>query len=119
MNLSKPKAIMKTVVISQFNYCLLVWMFHSRKLDHCINSIHEREREREREKERELRVTSQGYKSTFFQLLQKGNSVTIHQRNLQVLAAEIFNAKKDLLPEVMYKVFELKEPFYSLWYIPH
>ena len=33
---------MKTFVISQFYYCLLVWMFHSRKLNHHINAIYER-----------------------------------------------------------------------------
>ena len=79
MNLSKRKALMKTFVISQFNYCPLVWMFHSRKLNHRINSIHERA----------LRVTYQDYQSTFLQLLQKDNSVTIYQRNLQVLVQNV------------------------------
>ena len=41
MNLSKRKALMKTFVIPQFNYCPLVWMFHSRKRNPRINSIHE------------------------------------------------------------------------------
>ena len=85
---------MKAFVISQaflrafvmFNYCPLVWMFHSRKLNHRINIKHERA----------LRVTYQDYKSTFLKLLEKDNSVTIHQRNLKVLASEIFNAKNDL-----------------------
>ena len=104
MNLSKRKALMKTFVISQFNYCPLVWMFHSRKLNHHINSIHERA----------IRVTYQDYKSTLLQLLQKDNSVTIHQRNLHFLATEIFKAKNDLSPEIMKDVFELKEPSYSL-----
>ena len=71
MNLSKRKALMKTFVISQFNYCPLVWMFHSRKLNHCINSIHERA----------LRVTYQDYQSRFLQLLQKDKSLMIHQRS--------------------------------------
>ena len=96
MSLSKRKAPMKTFVISQFSYCSLVWMFHSRKLNHRINSIHERA----------LRVTYQDYQSTFLQLLQKDNSVAIHQRNLQVLATEIFKAKNDLSPEIMKEVFE-------------
>ena len=55
MNLSKRKALMKTFVISQFNYCPLVWMFHSRKLNHRINSMYNRT----------IRVTYQDYKSTF------------------------------------------------------
>ena len=91
MNLSKRKALMKTFVISQFNYCPLVWMFHSRKLNHRINSMHERA----------LRVTYQDYQSTFLQLLQKDNSVTIHQRNLQVGSTEIFKTKNDLSPEIL------------------
>ena len=95
---------MKTFVILQFKYCRLIWMFRSRKLNHRINSIHERA----------PRVTYQAYKSTFLQLLQKDDSVTIHQRNLQVLATEIFKAKNDLSPEIMKEVFELKEPSYSL-----
>ena len=104
MNLSKRKALMKTFVISQFNYWPLVWMFHSRKLNHRINRIHERA----------LTVTYQDYQSTFLQLLQKDNSVTIYQRNLQVLAIEIFKAKNDLSPEILKEVFELKESSYSL-----
>ena len=80
-------------------------MFHSRKLNQHINSIHETA----------VSVTYQNYKSTFLQLLQKDNSVAIHQRNLQVLATEIFRAKNDLSPEIMKKVFELKEPSYSLY----
>ena len=74
-------------------------MFHSRKLNHRINDIHERA----------FRVTYQDYQSTFLQLLQKDNSVTILQRNLQVLATEIFKAKNDLSPEIVKEVFELKE----------
>ena len=80
-------------------------MFHRRKLNHCINSIHETA----------LRVAYQDYKSTFLQLLQKDNFVAIHQRDLQVPATEIFKAKNDLSPEIMKEVFELKEPSYSLF----
>ena len=58
MNLSERKAVMKTFITSQFNYCPLVLMFHSRKRNHRINSIHERA----------LRVTYQDYQSTFLQL---------------------------------------------------
>ena len=30
---------MKTLVDSQFGYCLLIWMFHSRKLNSKINNV--------------------------------------------------------------------------------
>ena len=50
----------------------------------------------------------------FLQLLQKNDSVTIHQRNLQVLVTEIFKAKNDLSTEIMKEIFKLKEPSCSL-----
>ena len=42
INKDKLKVIMKTFIISQFNYCLLVWMFHNRNLNSKINKLHER-----------------------------------------------------------------------------
>ena len=66
MDLSKRRTLMKTFVISQFNYCPLVWMFHSRKLNNRINSIHERA----------LRITYKDYKSSFNELLQKDNAAS-------------------------------------------
>ena len=52
-------------------------MFHSRKLNNRINNIHD---------ERTLRIAYRDYKSTLKQLLQQNKSVSIHQRNLQILA---------------------------------
>ena len=42
MNVSKKRIIMKSLIESQFGYCLLIWMFHSRGLNNKINRIHER-----------------------------------------------------------------------------
>ena len=41
MNVSK-RIIMKSFIESQFGYCPLTWMFHSRRLNNKINRIHER-----------------------------------------------------------------------------
>ena len=38
----KLRLIMKTFIESQFNYCPLVWMCHSRDLNNRINKLHER-----------------------------------------------------------------------------
>ena len=103
MDLSKRKSLMKAFVTSQFNYCPLIWMFHSRELSNRINRIHERA----------LRLVYQDNSLSFAELLEKDNSVTIHQRNLQVLATKIFKLKNGLAPEIMKKVFEIQNPAYN------
>ena len=42
MDFEKRKSLMKAFVISQFNYCPLIWMFDNRALINRINKIHER-----------------------------------------------------------------------------
>ena len=76
MNMQRRIIIMKSFVTSQFGYCPLIWMFHSRRLNSKINSIHERA----------LRITYQDQISTFQELLNKDNSVSIYHRNFQALA---------------------------------
>ena len=99
MNIQKRRTIMKSFVTSQFSYCPLIWMFHSRRLNNKINSIHERT----------LRITYQDNTSTFQELLNKDNSVSIHYRNLQVLATEMFKS-----PEILRETFVSKTSSYNL-----
>jgi len=94
----KLKIIMKTFVQSQFNYCPLVWMFHNRKLNQKINKLHERA----------LRVVYKNDNSTFQELLDKDGSVTIHHRNLQRLATEMFKIKHHFSPLPMQDMFTEK-----------
>ena len=99
MNLAKRKSIMKTFICSQFGYCPLVWMFHCRKINNRINSRHKRA----------LRVVCRNYKATFSELLSKDKSVTIHQRNLQLLLQLlIFKTKNELNPKIKGMVYNLR-----------
>ena len=95
---------MRAFITSQFSYCPLIWMLQSRTLNNRINNIHERA----------LRLTYKDNKSSFKQLLEKDHSVTVHQKNLQVLVTEIFKVKNNLAPDIMKDVFKLKEPPYNL-----
>ena len=104
MDLPKKKVLMKAFITSQFSYCPLIWMFHSRTLNNRINNIHERA----------LRLTYKDNQSSFEELLEKDHSVTVHHKNLQVLVTEIFKVKNNLAPDIMKNVFELKEPLYNL-----
>ena len=88
---------------SSISYCSLVQMFHSMKLNNRINNIHERA----------LRVVYKRLESTFQQLLKQYKSVSIHQRNLQILATDIFKTKNDLNPVIMENIFKFKNLPYN------
>ena len=65
-------------------------MFDSRSLNNKINRIHERA----------LRLGFQNNLS-FSELLNLGNSVTVHQKNLQGLVTEIYEVKNRITPDIM------------------
>ena len=92
MNMNKRRTIMKAFIIAQFGYCPLVWMFHSRTLNSRINKIHERA----------LRIVYNDDQSSF-------NGLLIYQRNIQALAIEMSKVINGMSPEIMNKVFPLKE----------
>ena len=89
--------IMKAFIESQFGYCPLVWMFHSRSLNNKINRIHKRL----------LRITYNDKSSSFQNLLEKDSSVTIHDKNIKILATETYKFLQGLsLPrmnEILWK----------------
>ena len=104
MDIQKRKSIMKSFITFQFGHCPLVWVFHSRSLNNRINSIHERA----------LRVTYGDKTSTFQQLLEKDNSVSIHHRNLQTLATEKFKISNNLSPDIVKEIFQERFVPYNL-----
>ena len=82
MNKKKGRILMNDFITSQFSYCPLVWMSHSRTMNNRINKIHEKA----------LRVVYKDEANlSLDDLLKKNKSVSIHQRNLQILATDIFH----------------------------
>ena len=69
---------MKAFIESQFNYFSLIWMFHSRTMNNKMNRI----------LEKALRLVYSNYSSNYDDLLKKGGSFSIHERNIQTLAIE-------------------------------
>ena len=95
ISLEKRKLLMRSFIESQFSYCPLIWMFCSRKMNRKINHIHERA----------LRLVYDDYMTPFEELLFKDKSVSIHHRNLQKVAIEMFKVKNELCPSFIGNMF--------------
>ena len=70
LSFNKRRTLFKAFVESQFKYCPIVWMFHSRRTNNKINRLHERA----------LRIFYDDDVSTFDQLLAMGKSFCIHHQ---------------------------------------
>ena len=64
MELPKRRLLLNAFFKAQFNYCPVVWMFHSRSLNNKINRLHERC----------LRIIYNDKHSNFDVLLEKDNT---------------------------------------------
>ena len=72
-------------------------MFHSRTLNRRINKLHERA----------LRITYKDDDSSFNELLVKDETFTVHERNIQKLAIELYKVAYRLSPKIMDSIFPL------------
>ena len=79
-------------------------MFHSRSINNKINRIHERD----------LCIVYNDFKSSFKNLLEEDGTVSIHVKNLQKLATEIFKISKIFSVPLMSELFYQKVNNYDL-----
>ena len=84
---------MKKFFESQFGYCPLIWMFHSRKVNSKINHL----------QKRSLRIVYNDYITLFEDLIWKGNSFKIHHKNMQ-----LFKVEKGIANPILCDTFSTK-----------
>ena len=90
---------------SQFNYCPLIWMCHSRENNNKINRLHERC----------LIFIYNDKRSSFNTLLDKDGSVSILEGNIKTLTAGIVKVRRNLAPPQTREISKLKDqPQYNL-----
>ena len=79
-------------------------MFHSRKLNNKISKL----------QERCLRIDCNNNTSTYEELLETDNSVSVHFQNVQALAIELYKVVNGFSPDIMKYVFPLNiNSFYN------
>ena len=88
MSIPERKLLMNSFFISQFSYCLLVWMYQSRLTNNKINRLHEKC----------LCIVYSDKTSSFKELLDKDGSVNI-------LTAELFKVYRNLSPNIVAEIF--------------
>ena len=81
----------------QFSYFPLVGCAIVIQINNKINRRHERC----------LRIVYNDKQSSFNELLEKDGSVSIHMRNIQILATEMYKLVNNLSPPIMNRVFKL------------
>ena len=103
MNLQKRKVLMNAFFNAQFNYCPLIWLLHSRQNNNKIKHLHERC----------LRLIHNDKLSSYEELLEKDGSVSIHHKNIQSLAIEMFQIKHGQSPEIVSDIFTQTTQHYN------
>ena len=96
---NKKRVLMKAFIESQFSYYPLIWMLHSTGVNNKINHLHERS----------LRIVYKDNISSFEDLLKRERSFTIHQKNIQLLAIELFKVKGNLSNNTMYDISQTRK----------
>ena len=104
MSLTKRRPLSNAFFVSQFSYFHLGLMWHSRTLNNRINKLYKRC----------LRIIY-NKKSKFQKLLDNDKSVSIHNRNLEVLSTGMYKVTKGLTPRVFTNTFTPRnKPNYNL-----
>ena len=104
MNKGKLRLFMKSFVEFQLSCCRLIWRFHNRQPNNKINRLHERA----------LRLVYNNSTLSFDELLTLDNSYTVHHRNLQKVAIEMYKVKNNLSPSFMKTIYSLSRNNYEL-----
>ena len=95
----KKKLVFNEVIKSYFSCCSLIPMFSSQISNNLINRIHEKS----------LRTVYNDTISTFQELLQGNRSVSIYQKNIQTLTAEVFKVVNNICPAILKTFFDFSE----------
>ena len=95
LNFSQRKVLAQSFVLSNFNYCPLIWHF-------CLaNDLHKMEQIQERT----LRFVHADYASSYATLLQESKSCTLELRRVRSICIEVYKVLNNISPPYMSQLF--------------
>ena len=96
---TERRTVMNAFFISQFNYCSLIYMCCSRSLNNKIDRLHARY----------LQIIHCDKLLSFYELLEKDISASIHHQDIRELAIEIFIVFNGWSSEVIEEIFQFRD----------
>ena len=100
----KASLLYNSFILTNFNYCPLIWMFCGKTPNDKVNSVHKRA----------LRVLLNDYTSSLEELLHRKEEVTIHDKNLQKPMLEVYSCMTSANPSFLWEFFNKKLLSYGL-----
>ena len=104
LNQLKRDILYHTFILSLFNYCPLIWIFCSKQANTVLNKCHYRA----------LRARFLDFSSSYEDLLLRGDTTSLHVRNLNLMLQEVFKSFYGLGPPILNGIFKVKNISYSL-----
>ena len=101
--LKEMSTIYNAFILSNFNYCPVVWHFCS------ITNM----RKLEKIQERALRLLYDDPASSYQELLTRSGHSSLHVRRLRMIAMEVYKSLNNINPEFMWELFQKKETEYN------
>ena len=99
LNQKKGKILYNTFVMSKFNYCPLIWMYHGKTSNNRIDPV----------QKRALRILHNDFNMSFEVLLSRTDERKVHIKNLQKLMLQIYQCLSEKTPSFMWKFFEKRD----------
>ena len=98
------KILYNTFVMSNFNYCPLLWIYHGKTSSNQVDRV----------QKRALRILHNDFNTQFEVLLEITDERKVHTKNLQKLMLQIFKCFSEENPSFMWTFFERKHIKYEL-----
>ena len=99
LGFEERKVLVNTFVMSNFNYCSLIWNFSTAQLLNKIENL----------QKRALHFLLNDYDSTYYDLLEKSGYPNMNLRRQRTLCIEIYKTLKKLNPGYMNDIFKLRK----------
>ena len=98
LNTLTAKRLFEAFILSNFNYCPLIWMYGCKSNNVLINKIHKRA----------LSTVYLKFDTSLEALLEIDNSVSVHVRHLRFLLVEVYKTLNRENPEFLWDMFVTK-----------